>query len=90
MLSLCIGCLWTQQDSIAIQAGIYVDDRVLWMPRRHNDAHRLAQQALQRIDQFNKAARLLCKVAKCHLVLCDPACSWHEVAKARGCQGGNP
>ena len=43
-----------------------------------------AQQALQRSDEFDRAAGLTCSRPKCHLVSEDPNSPWTSVARERG------
>ena len=85
VLSLCVGHLWTEfVSSQQADTGIFVDDRVLWLPAPGSSAAHDAQQALQRSDQFDRAAGLTCSRRKCHLVTDDPDCSWRGLAHRHG------
>ena len=85
VLSLCVGHLWTQHvSSQQVETGIFVDDRVLWMPDESRASALDAQQALQRSDEFDRAAGLTCSRLKCHLVTEDPSSPWCTVARERG------
>ena len=85
VLSLCVGHLWTQHvSSRQVETGIFVDDRVLWMPDEGRSSAQAAQQALQRSDEFDRAAGLTCARPKCHLVTEDPNSPWRDVAQERG------
>ncbi|CAE7814162.1 unnamed protein product [Symbiodinium sp. KB8] len=85
VLSLCVGHLWTQHvSSRQVETGIFIDDRVLWLPAGCPPSAHTAQQALQRSDEFDRAAGLTCSRPKCHIVTEDPASPWLSVARARG------
>ena len=85
VLSLCVGHLWTQHVSNRqVETGIFIDDRVLWLPAGEPLSAHAAQQALQRSDEFDRAAGLTCSRPKCHLVTEDQASPWLSVAHERG------
>ena len=70
-LSLCIGYLWSAfVASPQVEAGIYVDDRIMWVSQLSQDA--------------TTAAGLMCSQRKCHLVTDTHECPWRLLATARG------
>ena len=89
LLSLTIGFLWSQHVTRpGVEAGIYVDDRMLWLTGQ-DQPHEVAQAALRRSDQFDRAVGLTCSCKKCHLVTTLPACPWRVEADARGYEIGS-
>jgi len=83
-LSLTVGFLWSQHVAKpGVEAGIFVDDRILWLTGPNQSAAAV-QAALLRSDYFDAAAGLTCSRRKCHLVTNQPACPWRVEAGARG------
>ena len=90
ILSLCVGFLWSQHVAAqGVEAGIFVDDRVLWLTDRSPAAPAMARAALQRSDLFDKAAGLTCNRKKCHLVTSQDHCPWRDEASTRGYEIGS-
>ena len=88
-LSLTIGFLWAQHVARpGVEAGIYVDDRLLWFTGQEHSEEE-ARQALDRSDSFDSAAGLTCSCRKCHLITTVPRCPWRAEAEARGYQIGS-
>ncbi|CAE7353677.1 gcs-1 [Symbiodinium sp. KB8] len=71
-----------------VEAGIYVDDRLLWFTGQEHSEEE-ARQALDRSDSFDSAAGLTCSCRKCHLITTVPRCPWRAEAEARGYQIGS-
>ena len=87
-LSLTVGFLWAQHVAApGVEAGIYVDDRILWCTGP-NGTEEEAKQALSRSDSVDSAAGLTCCCRKCHLVTNQLRCPWRSEAVARGYQIG--
>eukprot|EP00439_Symbiodinium_sp_Y106_P078032 s1259_g16.t2 len=83
-LSLTVGFLWSQHVAKpGVEAGIFVDDRILWLTGPNQSAAAV-QAALLRSDYIDAAAGLTCSRRKCHLVTNQPACPWRVEAGARG------